>query len=80
MFCEFEIAVYLSLRERICSPKEFAPLRTLLLLELIEGKECPRIFLQLLETSFYLLEKSQEVYRNFLFELFWHIIEHLEYS
>ena len=25
--CEFEIAVYLSLRERICSPKEFAPLR-----------------------------------------------------
>ena len=32
MFCEFEIAVYLSLRERICSPKEFAPLRILNLL------------------------------------------------
>ena len=25
MFCEFKIAVYLSLREKICSPKEFAP-------------------------------------------------------
>ena len=32
MFCEFKIAVYLSLRERICSPKEFAPLRILNLL------------------------------------------------
>ena len=25
MFCEIEIAVYLSLRERICSLKEFFP-------------------------------------------------------
>ena len=32
MFCEFEIAVYLSLRERICSPKEFAVLKILNLL------------------------------------------------
>ena len=32
MFCEFEIAVYLSLRERICSPKEYAPSRVLNLL------------------------------------------------
>ena len=32
MFCEFEIAVFLSLRERICSPKEFAPVRILNLL------------------------------------------------
>ena len=32
MFCGFEIAVYLPLRERICSPKEFAPLRILNLL------------------------------------------------
>ena len=29
MFCEFEIAVYLSLREIICSSKEFTPLRIL---------------------------------------------------
>ena len=29
MFCKFEIAVYLSLRERICSLKEFAPLSIL---------------------------------------------------
>ena len=27
MFYKIEIAVYLYLRERICSPKEFAPLR-----------------------------------------------------
>ena len=32
MFCEFEIAVYLSLIERICSPEEFVPLRILNLL------------------------------------------------
>ena len=32
MFCEFKIAVFLSLRERICSPKEFTPLRILNLL------------------------------------------------
>ena len=32
MFCKFEIAVYLSLRERTGSPKEFAPLRFLNLL------------------------------------------------
>ena len=32
MFCEFKVAVFLSLRERICSPKEFAPLRILNLL------------------------------------------------
>ena len=32
MFYEFKIAVFLSLRERICSPKEFAPLRILNLL------------------------------------------------
>ena len=32
MFCEFRIAVFLSLKERICSPKEFAPLRILNLL------------------------------------------------
>ena len=29
MFCEFEIAIYLSLLERLCTPKEFAPLRIL---------------------------------------------------
>ena len=32
MFYAFKIAVFLSLRERICSPKEFAPLRILNLL------------------------------------------------
>ena len=32
MFCKFEIAILLSLRERICSPKEFASLRILNLL------------------------------------------------
>ena len=32
MFYKFGIAVYVYLRERICSPKEFAPLRILDLL------------------------------------------------
>ena len=32
MFCESEIVVLLSLSGRICSPKEFAPLRILNLL------------------------------------------------
>ena len=32
MFNEFKIAVFISLRERICSPKEFAPFRILILL------------------------------------------------
>ena len=32
MFWEFEIADNLSLRERICSPKDFAALRILILL------------------------------------------------
>ena len=32
MLCKFDIAVCLSFRERICSPKEFAPLRILNLL------------------------------------------------
>ena len=32
MFSEFKIAIFLFFRERICSPKEFAPLRMLYLL------------------------------------------------
>ena len=32
MFYEFKIGVFISLRERICSPKEFAPFRILILL------------------------------------------------
>ena len=32
MFCEFEIAVYLFVREIICSPKDFASLRIMILL------------------------------------------------
>ena len=32
MFCAFKIAVFLSLKERICSSKEFAPIRILNLL------------------------------------------------
>ena len=32
MFCKFKIAVFLSLRERVCSPREFAPLGVLIVL------------------------------------------------
>ena len=32
MFYQFKIVVFLSLRERICSPKEFAPFRIFILL------------------------------------------------
>ena len=45
MFCEFEIAVYLSLRERICSPKEFAPLIFFSLL--LKEFACLRFFVSL---------------------------------
>ena len=52
MFCALKIVVFLSLREKIYFPIEFAPLRIfcrfvftltscVLLLGLIEGKECP---------------------------------------
>ena len=81
MFCSFEIAVFLSLRERICSQKEFAPLRifcrfVFTLFTPFRTYRRKRISMNVLAIAgnFFLfievLEKFQVVYGTFWIELF----------
>ena len=89
-----KIMVFLSLRERICSPKRICSLKIFLevcvyinkLFTFFRTYKRIRMSINVLAIAgnFFLftevLEKFQVVYGTFWIELFWHIIEHLIYS